>query len=270
MNAWLDRRSFQSSQSIAHGVQRGVLFLAAAGFLCAPGCRTNAEFNKAILERELRSHEDEIYALEDHLADCHSMLEVYRQENATLRSRLEDPAPKPSRVRRPATDTLPDQPDSLIAPPVIEFDDDGESVPPAKTPSADFDAAPLQSPPGDPPFVEPSAESPGSDSSLKRELAPVAPEALPEPTSLDGDDAQIDRIVSSRLVLPRTDLAQPKIRLLVEPRDGNGAIVRTAGDLSIVLQDSEMQTIERWDITAAEAKRLWTRSSLGQGRSSRS
>ncbi|HKD36270.1 MAG TPA: hypothetical protein VKB78_05700, partial [Pirellulales bacterium] len=59
--------------------------LAALGiaWLSAAGCRSDA--NRELLERELRDHEDEIFALQDQCNRLHAQLEACQRDNAALK-----------------------------------------------------------------------------------------------------------------------------------------------------------------------------------------
>ncbi|MEX0613980.1 MAG: hypothetical protein WD229_17810, partial [Pirellulales bacterium] len=66
------------------------------------GCQSNAQ--QDLIAREMRMQEDQLYAMEDYLAEYQQLICKYRSENATLKRQLADcdepdkalPAPRPS------------------------------------------------------------------------------------------------------------------------------------------------------------------------------
>ena len=69
------------------------------------GCRGGVDTD--LLERDLRLQEDRIYELEDHLADCHAVVQTYQQENATLRKRLSALDPNEDAAETPTLNRMP-------------------------------------------------------------------------------------------------------------------------------------------------------------------
>ncbi len=65
------------------------LAVAIAIVVCAVGCRNNNS-QREIFVRELRQQEDEIYQLEDYLAEYQQIIKQNRAENAKLRRELEE------------------------------------------------------------------------------------------------------------------------------------------------------------------------------------
>jgi len=95
--------------------------LAAAIALCAVGCKS--DLNQQLLERELRYQEDQIYQLQDELAEKCARLEHVAGENSSLRKQLgvsDADSAAPSRGRRPRT---PGVPPATNVPPAIEIPD---------------------------------------------------------------------------------------------------------------------------------------------------
>ena len=101
--------------------------LAAAIALLTVGCKS--DLNQQLLERELRYQEDQIYQLQDELAEQCARLEHTAGENASLRRQLgvsDADSAAPSRGRRPRA---PGVPPATNVPPAIEIPDAATRTP---------------------------------------------------------------------------------------------------------------------------------------------
>lgn len=211
----------------AHGFARsavgrrpaGLVLLAAAALLAA-GCKS--DLNQQLLERELRYQEDQIYQLQDELAEKCARLEHVAGENTSLRRQLgvsdTDPA-APSRGRKARP---PGVAPAATVPPAI-------SVP---------DASPLPAPRGGgppvdlaPPTLEGVPPLPAtSDSGESLSLPPAAASFDPAARPIEAAAARVEM-----------DAAEPPPPTLVrmsydEPADGGEAVrlaVNQAGSSAV-------------------------------------
>ena len=100
-------------------------FILTAPMLCMVGCKS--DLNQQLLERELRMQEDQIYQLQDQLAERCALLDRTNSENSSLKKQLGvvDPnASLPARISIPPGISAPAKPlrmapPAAIAPPVL-------------------------------------------------------------------------------------------------------------------------------------------------------
>ena len=100
-------------------------FILTAPMLCMVGCKS--DLNQQLLERELRMQEDQIYQLQDQLAERCARLDRTNSENSSLKKQLGvvDPnASLPARISIPPGISAPAKPlrmapPAAIAPPVL-------------------------------------------------------------------------------------------------------------------------------------------------------
>jgi hypothetical protein len=231
--------------------------------LVAAGCRSNG--SQELLERELRWQEDRIRHLEAHLCECEQQLQACEQENDSLKqgsSRAEPATPAPRRKGRLFQDQSSpsdaDSPDLRV--PDVQLP--GLQAPKVELPGIE-QAPPFQGPP------QISPPNPGS-STAPRDLLPQ--NELPPPTgpSLEprlipsadgGDPSRVTRITLNHAHTKgynADDLPGDEgVSLLIEPRDANGAVLRAAGRLSIVVLDPTLSgnaaRVARWNFTEEDA-----------------
>ena len=166
-------------------------WLAAAAVLFAVGCKS--DLNQQLLERELRYQEDQIYQLQDELAEKCARLEYVAGENSSLRKQLgvsDAESAAPARGRPPR---MPGVPPATNVPPAIEIPD-APRLPPGRGPAPrGGGSAPRGGPPVDlaPPTLEgvpplpsepgrvPPTTDAGSGLSLPPAAAIIDPAARP-------------------------------------------------------------------------------------------
>jgi len=243
--------------------------------LAAAGCRTHPAV--ALLERENRDLEDQLYGLADLLEQC-------RAENARLRSRLEG---SEEGYTRPAGSALP-----------LELE--GPALGPGQRRAA---------PPGvptelEPPAVEvPSVEIPGEEF-LERSRdrgASVPPDAFPVlssggppewPSSSEGPDLVNEGADTtdgaSQCLADNTQVAAVTLNdrltggynldgrpghegiiAVIEPRDTEGRPVAAAAPVSVVVLDPALSgdaaRVARWDFTPEQVAKCYRKTPLSEG-----
>jgi hypothetical protein len=202
--------------------------LAAGIALCLVGCKS--DLNQQLLERELRYQEDQIYQLQDELAEKCARLEYVAGENSSLRKQLgvsDADSAAPSRGRRPRT---PGVPPATNVPPAIEIPDaprlprggpagqGGGATPRADGPPVDLAPPTLE---GVPPLpAEPGRSTPTTDSGSGLSLPPAA--AIIDPAARPIEAAGEESPVRTAT----TDAPPPALVRLSydEPADGGEAV----------------------------------------------
>jgi hypothetical protein len=262
----------------------------AAAALVAAGCKS--DLNQQLLERELRYQEDQIYQLQDELAERCARLEHVAGENTSLRNQLgvsEADSAAPSRGRRPRP---PGVPPATDVPPAIESPDlprlpRGGGGPPRSGPPVDLAPPTLE---GVPPLpAEPGRVTPSTDAGGGLSLPPAA--AIIDPAARPIESAEAESPVraatadSPAPALVRLSYDEPAdggeairlainpsassgvdadgdgrsegLSLAIEPRNRGEKLVGLAGDLTITAYDaaagSAAPPLARWTIAAAEA-----------------
>jgi hypothetical protein len=247
------------------------------------GCKS--DLNQQLLERELRYQEDQIYQLQDELAEKAARLNHVAGENASLRRQLgvsdADPA-APSRGRKSRT---PGVPPAATVPPAIQVPDA------APLPAPRGGPAPPVGPPIDlaPPTLEGVPPLPTTDSGEGLSLPPAT--ASFDPAARPIEEAAIESRIDSVAAegpspaLVRMSYDEPAsggeaVRLAVNPAasagidaDGDGAsdgltiaieprnagerLVALAGDVTITAYDAAAAAgdppLASWTVTAADA-----------------
>jgi hypothetical protein len=242
------------------------------GFLVLPlvvvavatgGCKS--DLNQQLLERELRYQEDQIYHLQDELAEKQARLTSVAGENESLRRQLgvgsRDQA-APGRGGQPRTPRI--SPAAPI-PPAIELPDAGRLPAPRGGPPATLAPPTLEGVPALPaePFVPPA----GGGLSLPPAAAVIDPAASPiesaaarRPPALvqvGFDEPDVQELV--RLVIkPLAGGAAGGLSVAVEPRDGAERLVAgIGGELTVTAFDTALPPgaapIARWTISPADA-----------------
>jgi hypothetical protein len=197
--------------------------------LSASGCRSDA--NRELLERELRDHEDQIYALQDQCDSLHHQLEACHRENATLK--------KGGSLDEPMIDGRNSAP-PRVAPP-----------PPAEIPVPKIDLGTPDSSPPPPPAKKPNV-SPGPANSNAGGT---------EPASLTTEPpGPIERLAINRLMTGGHSFSgkpgDDGLLVVFAARDSSGRPLSAAGDVSIVAIDPQLSgpaaRVARWDFAAPE------------------
>jgi hypothetical protein len=218
--------------------------LAAAIALFTVGCKS--DLNQQLLERELRYQEDQIYQLQDELAEQCARLEHAAGENASLRKQLgvsDADAAAPARGRRPRPAGVPP---ATNVPPAIEIPDaprlprggaapQGGPAPRADGPPVDLAPPTLE---GVPPLpAEPGRSTPTTDTGSGLSLPPAA--AVIDPAARPIESVEADPPVQAAAAevpapaLVRLSYDEPAdggeaIRLAINPSASSG--VDTNGD----------------------------------------
>ncbi len=244
-----------------HGRMR--FMLTGVAIVVAAGCKS--DLNQQLLERELRYQEDQIYYLQDELADKQARLSSVDDENTSLRRQLgvnaaDDPAP--SRRGRPAGVRVPP---ATSIPPSLELPDVSPLPPPRGGPPVDLAPPTLEGVPAlpDEPFVPPRA----GGLSLPPSAAAIDPAAKPMTPLREPDGPALVRVGYEesaggdplRLVIKPVGGTAGGASLVfaIEPRDSSERLTAGfAGDLTVTAYDAalppEAPPIARWTIPAAE------------------
>jgi len=264
------------------------LIVAALLCLAAAACRTDP--NIAILERELRMQEDQMYQLKDCLEDSQAALEACRRESAALRNRLRggDAADTLPHVSAPATAVEPG-----VATPSRTSAEPGPVGPPSinlgtPTPSGDVPET-LKGRPNRPSSDKPPAPEPPSRSGADRSAESIPGPELPgitdtrdavggaaaagNPPVARGDSRRVGKIVLNRMLTGGYNgggrAGDAGVMVVIEPRDAQGKYVAAPADVSIVVVDpaleGEAARVARWDLAAGEIARLFRQTALAQG-----
>ena len=273
-------------QRVPHGSWRSARrhgWLAAAA-LFAAGCKS--DLNQQLLERELRYQEDQIYQLQDELAEQCARLEHVAGENSSLRKQLgvsDADSAAPSRGRRPRA---PGVPPATNVPPAIEIPD-APRLPRGGGPPVDLAPPTLE---GVPPLpAEPARATPTTDAGSGLSLPPAA--AIIDPAARPIESAEAESPVQTAVAdgpapaLVRLSYDEPAdggeairlainpsassgvdadgdgrsegLSLAIEPRNQGEKLVGLAGDVTITAYDaaagSGAPPLARWTVAAADA-----------------
>lgn len=211
------------------------LFLVVGGlaFLAALGCRSDP--NVALLERELRIQEDEIYRLQDELA---------QRQAAEGRFGTAEKAPdNGDSMLGPLDILIPNQDKPITEGPFIDEPSGGE---PPRWPGAD------QTPIEEPTPLEPV------EPDLPVELNIEEPQTTGPALSAGG--RQVTSLILDEQLTGGYDAdGQPGdegITAVIELQDSSGQPALTPGEVSVVALDPELEgeaaRVARWDFTADE------------------
>jgi len=248
--------------------------------LPAAGCRTDP--NVALLERENRDLEDEIYALQD-------LIEKGRRENDALREQLggsgeqtgsPDDLTLPPGITEPARrggrreSGAPLRLDALPSP--------NPQMPSQEMPAEEFLERFIPGAGGPPktPGVQPAFPPPADSAPSGPEL----PEPVPAPqghentnadpaADLQTDNSHVAFITLHRLRTGGYDTdgqaGDEGVAVLLEPRDADGRLIAAAASVSIVVLDPALSgraaRVARWDFTAAEFAAKHRKTPSGEG-----
>jgi len=230
--------------------------------LCAlmlAGCR--ADPNMQLVERELALQDQQIFKLEDHLADCHALAAEYRREIASLRRQLDSKGGASSSGRPDSSGA-----GGLSMPDVTDNGDSADSPPDnAQGYEPEYDGYnPLSDPP--PPFTPQEGTPPTpADDNLDADGDPASAEVYPasEPLPLPIQSAEaIDHVhLAQQIFLADTASgSQAEIDVTIQPRDVHGQVVRASGEVSLMLLEllaEGEREIARWHFSADETRRMW-------------
>lgn len=236
------------------------------------GCRRRDPYTDGVLEitrAEKIDLEDQIYALEDKLAEKERELDA-------LRSRTPGRVPATRDLRpRPSTPAPPVVPDSDLVPPAI---DPGIPVEP-KIELPPIDAQPSRppisprvplrpasrtiTPPARPPEEERVEEAVPEAASDAEELPPpdVSQASFRKPVAAaDVDDPRVTNVFINPFQTMGVELDQQPgddgITLLCEPRNDAGQLVAQAGEMTIVVLDPALEgeagRVARWELSKDE------------------
>ena len=263
----------------------GAVCLGLAAVIAA-GCKS--DLNQQLLERELRYQEDQIYQLQDRLAEQCARLEHVAGENASLRRQLgvsEHDNPAPARGSRQRSPTVAP---AVTVPPAIEIPD----ASPLPSPRGGGPPAGLAPPTleGVPPLpAEPGGNRPTTDAGEGLSLPPATvsldPAARPiesaafEPAG-EAAPAEAPAPALVRMSYEDSPAAGTPVRLVVnrggsngidtdgdgqseglaltiEPRDAGERLTAASGDITITAFDAAAAgqlPLARWTVPAAEVE----------------
>jgi len=260
--------------------------------LATAGCRSDPAV--AILERELRLKEDEIYRLQATVEDLRDS-QVCHDRSAT-RSRADDddsepsasrrrsgPSPRPPAVELPSKpgtevpDTLKGPSDGL--PPGLEVPENLRGPSKPLNPKDGAPGAPPSKPTAErtslPSLDEPDGPALGRDAGAEpvrpRRMAMASRTVASEPLTPGCDSRRVAGIVLNRALtggIGAEDRPGDQGLLIVaEPRDRAGRIVDAPAEMSVVVIDPAMQgnaaRVARWDFNAAEVASMFRRTNAG-------
>jgi hypothetical protein len=225
------------------------LFGAALGAPLIAGCQSNAQ--QDLVAREMRMQEDQIYALEDYLAEYQQLLCKMRAENAALRQQLADDdgidEELPQRPSRPRTEgpaiEAPATPGIDVPPPEIELPD----VPPLEeTSSSDAELEFESAADGD--AVLAAGEF--ADDAMFATPAAASEPTIPQPV--------IREVWLHGEVVENDSGGGPRLIVEIEPFDINKLPATFAGSLSLMLLapggDGGRENLARWDFAPKEVQ----------------
>lgn len=223
-------------------IRSGAVCLGLAAVI-AGGCKS--DLNQQLLERELRYQEDQIYQLQDTLAEQCARLEHVAGENASLRRQLgvseHDDAAPPTLEGVPP---LPAQPGGSR--PTTDAGE-GLSLPPA-TVSFDPAARPIES----------AAFEPAGEATPAEAPAPALVRMSYEDSPAAGTPVRlvVNRSGSSGIDADG-DGQSEGLALAIEPRDAGERLAAAGGDITITAFDAAAAgqlPLARWTVPAAEAE----------------
>jgi hypothetical protein len=190
------------------------------------GCQTNAQYDQAA--RDLRMQEDELYAMEDYVAQYQDLICKYRTENAALRRQLAGQGGAPTPATRTPVIPRPAPDDSDIEVP---------ETPDVGTPPGQLDA----------PDVPPIGET----TSLEFR---------------DRSGPAVEDVVLRGEVIAN-DHGGPRLAIDVEPRDVAGQPTTFDGGISLMIVDPAAdgdEKLARWDFRPKEVRAAMNSTSNGE------
>jgi hypothetical protein len=218
------------------------------------GCQSNVQHD--LVARELRMQEDQIYAMEDYLAQYQQLVCKYRAENAALRRQLgerdEDtlPAPRPSPHARNGTVPTTNGPAIEAPPPKTNGMQPLEvpEVPPLEeTTSSDAEMEPES------PAADGEAALAAGESAMDR--VPVTPAVAFEPAARQEP---IHQVWLHGEVVENDTGGGPRLVVEVELLDAAGQAAEFSGRLSLMLLapngEGAPQGLARWDFAPEEVQ----------------
>ncbi|HZZ72118.1 MAG TPA: hypothetical protein VFE24_07675 [Pirellulales bacterium] len=241
-------------------MKQGCFALLAMLALAAPGCQNSAQ-NVALLERDLRWQEDEIYYLQDQLNEYEQRLDSCRRENATLKkdAGVSDGSSYNPRKELGNFPNGPRRNDSKSAP------SKGSEAPDFMPPSVEL--------PGEPSTTPPPRAKMGDSASLGGSaIIPVSSTRVVQSEDCPADD-EITEIFLRKLLSGGENIdgraGDDGIMVVFEPRNSAGKLVPVAGETSIVLLDpkldGEASRIARWDFATDEVVTHFKKTLLAKG-----
>ncbi len=217
-----------------------LLGLAAASIA---GCKTDP--NQALLERDLRRQENEIYRLRDQLEDCQAELDAARRCSTAARG-------------GPSATSSPERPETgEPAPPDVQMSDQ----PPLKG----KDSERLATPPGRPDAPPPSPKAPAAPN-LEAPPSPFKSSSRPldgrefSVAGRDADSALVRQITFNQSLtggyVAEENPGEQGLLVVIEPRDGQGRLLAAPADVQVAVLDPKLSgqeaRVARWNLTAAE------------------
>ena len=271
-----------------HSAANAVALVLALSAIFSTGCRSRSE--RDLVERELRMHEDQVYALEDYVAEYQEIVRRIRCENMELRRQLEELRSTEPGVSMkstgPATLPPPDdtwsperpRPRSLLdrrsQPQPDPFKDEQPpakpeatpSIPPIDTEEPAIELGPPMpvTPPATPPPATPPPATPAPTEGtaippiyLEPDIVPVG--VLSEARPLAQGVAATTGVHGELVQLDEQE--PPSLHVAVEPRTAEGAPLDYSGPLEVLLLDPAAgptaPALARWEFTVEEVEKAW-------------
>lgn len=242
------------------------------------GCRSRSE--RDLVERELRMHEDQVYMLEDYLAEYQEIVRRCRCENRELQQELDrlrsgqpnnrsnstlpdspqgDPSDDSWSPDRPRSRSLLDRGRSPALPDPFKDDQPGKipneesAVPEIKI---EVDETEIEAEPAPPAFQQ--------ETRLPRVHEPSAPEVVPaailgDALPLPDESPTSTGVRGEFLTLPGREI--PSLHVSVEPHSTSGEPCNFRGSLEVMLLDpaasSTAPSLARWEFTPEEVENAW-------------
>lgn len=271
-----------------YAAHAAVLVLAFA--ICSVGCRSRSE--RDLVERELRMHEDQVYALEDYVTEYQEIVRRIRCENMELRRQLEQLQTAGTGATEKSTDSStlpppddswsPDRPrtksllDRRSQPKPDPFKDEQPAADPgitspmppvdAEEPDIELGAPMPVTPPAAPPSAAPPATPPMSQGTAIPPVyfEPEAPDVVPAGVLSDArplaQSTGSDTKVHGDWVWLEGHEG-PSLHIQVVPQSANGSPLDYEGPLEVLLLDPAdgptAPALARWEFTPAEVEAAW-------------
>ncbi len=204
------------------------------------GCQSNVQ--QDLVAREMRMQEDQIYAMEDYLAQYQELICKYRAENAALRRQLgEDDDTLPARRPSPRD---PNGPAIEVRPPRTN----GTPPPQLELPEV-------------PPLEETTSNEPDGEVALATgrtgtDDVPSATQAVALEPATEKKPIH-DAWLHGEVVGNETG-GGPRLIVEIEPRDADGNATQFTGPLSLMLLAADgggaQESLARWDFAPNEVR----------------
>lgn len=231
------------------------------------GCRSGAQTD--LVQREMRQQEDQIYALQDYLAEYQELVCQFREENESLKRRLAD---------QDDFDSLPTQAEDLYEDelideyeaPAIDIGPEPGDPPLGAVLEEDYES-PLEfyepdleslDPSVDGPTMNRAAEKLRQERSAARQRATAQSSQDFEPSPIGARREPLAQVAFRGEVAPGDEGEGPRVMVDVEPLSADGRPAEFDGDVSLMVLEQtvdgeEPRSVARWDVTAADGELIY-------------